>query len=165
MSPSHNGWLRATQGYSLWRVKNAVDDLQRQLPVFLGCSCVTEPRYFGNKIRSVNLWFDVSGTIFKGIDSTDFTIPFTGNRENFCEGRVPRDSLQFTASKSLILLLFLHLCRMKNAAALGSPSLHHLPSEKVCTAQINIINSFNRLEGGSHNYSFFAEKRNEAQRS
>lgn len=51
MSLSHNGCPRATEGYSLWRLKDAVDDLQRHLPIFLGCSCVAKPKSFGNKIK------------------------------------------------------------------------------------------------------------------
>lgn len=77
------------------------------------------------EIKSVNLWFDVCGTKFKSIDSTDFNAAFTGNREIFRESRVPRDVLRFTASKSSIQFLSWFMLYEEPCCTI-SPSLYLL---------------------------------------
>lgn len=59
---AHNRWPRATGGHSLWRLKDAANDPQRYLTIFLDCSYVTKPKYFGSKIKMISLWFLVCTT-------------------------------------------------------------------------------------------------------
>lgn len=124
---------------------------------------MTEPRYFGNKLRSVNLWFDVSSTILR------VSIPLTSLSLSL---EIEKTSVKVecpdTACRSLLPNLQSSLSSFmpcEGSSYTVSTSLYHLTSENVCTTQINIINSFNRLEGGYHNYPYFTDKVNEAQRS
>lgn len=125
---------------------------------------MAEPRYFGNKIRSVNLWFDVSSTILRvSIPLTSlFLSPEIEKMSVKAEGpEIACSSLLPNLQSSLSFFIY----ALEGSSYTVSASLYHLTSENVFTAQINIINYFNRLEGGYHNYPYFTDKINEARRS
>ena len=127
---THNGWPRATERYSLWRLKDAADDLWRHLPILLGCSYVAKPKYFGNKIKSINLWFDVCGTKFR-IPIPLSSIPFSLEMEKSSR-KVARPEVSYSSLlPNLQSFLFLYLYYVRNPTIL-CPNLCIISLLKIC---------------------------------
>lgn len=159
-------WPCPAEGHSLWRLKDATYDLQRHLPIFLGCSYVTKPNYFGNKIKSINPWFDICSTkcrILIPLTSVSFALEM---EMSSMKGECPEIASSSTLFPNLqSSLSFLDLYCIRNPTILF-PHLCSISLLKyACTTWLNILHPFNGLGGRYHDYPNFTAERNGTPRS